>query len=216
LEWKNVLVPLFTFLQSAVFRDCESSIQATRIPGIVFNPSGRQSARIIATIASALVRLTSVYRSLTRRLNVIASRENLTAVVVTFVRARLLSLETHRGIKIRRERERKRERERERDMAVYGLFKVNAPCNLAISEVLHKTVQFHKYVLKSRTERERVFPALMPAEDTLTMAIKRIEYKVGCVYARTLKPRREGIRVYDQINVIIPCRGRGYNGVTVL
>lgn len=41
----------------------------------------------------------------------------------------------------------------------------------------------------------------MPAE--LTTAIKRIEYKAGCIYARALEPRKEGIRVYGQINVII-------------
>jgi len=59
--------------------------------------SGRQSARIIATIADVFTRLMSVYHGLTRRLNVIAGHGNLTTVVVTFVHARLLLLEIHRG-----------------------------------------------------------------------------------------------------------------------
>lgn len=60
-----------------------------------------------------------------------------------------------------------------------------------------------KYVLKSSTRGETIFLALMLAEDTLTTAIKRIEYKADCIYALALEPWREGIRVYGQINVII-------------
>lgn len=78
------------FYISLLLSDCESSNQATPV---VFNP---MVAAVRSNNCNNCERLTSVYHGLTRRLYVIAGRGNLTAVVMTFIRARLLSLETHR------------------------------------------------------------------------------------------------------------------------
>lgn len=127
------------------------------------------------------------------QLCVIVDHAVLTAVIiVTFIRARLL----YPGNSSRRIRF--------EEKAAYRLFKVNAPCNPTIFLVRRIRRVRRKYILKGslgKREGGGFSLALMPAEDTLTTAIKRIEYKTGCICTGI----REGIRVYGQLTVIIRC-----------